>query len=232
MYNSKAPNPNELPSSARLIKSTIAAALGAAFLLVAFVMPAEYGVDPTGIGRVTGLQKMGEIKMSLAQEAAAEEEAKQAALTVPAATTLTSVTLEVPPATPSTPAQVAVQTPAAEPVLVSTEPEAPSAWRDKMSITLAPNQGAEVKVNLRKGEVVEFAWSSNAGKANFDIHGDSKTLGIDYHGYGKGSSTHEEGSITAAFDGSHGWFWRNRSGAPLTVTLQTKGSYATINRVM
>lgn len=232
MYNSKTPNPDELPSTARLIKSTIAAVLGATFLLVAFVMPAEYGVDPTGIGRMTGLQKMGEIKMSLAQEAAAEEQAKQAALTAPAAAASTSVTIEVPAVATSAPVQAAVEQPVSESVMVSAPAEATNTWRHEMSITLAPNEAAEVKVDLRKGEIVEFVWSSNAGKANFDVHADSKTLNIDYHGYSKGSSTREEGGITAAFDGSHGWFWRNRSGAPLTISLQTKGAYTAIKRVM
>jgi len=37
------------------------------------VLPAEYGIDPTGIGRALGLTPMGEIKMSLAAEARAEE---------------------------------------------------------------------------------------------------------------------------------------------------------------
>lgn len=36
------------------------------------VLPAEYGVDPTGVGRLTGLSEMGEIKVQLAKEAAAD----------------------------------------------------------------------------------------------------------------------------------------------------------------
>ena len=36
----------------------------------------------------------------------------------------------------------------------------------------------------------------------------------------------------AAFDGSHGWFWRNRGKADVTVTLRTDGDYAEIKRVM
>ena len=67
-----APNPADLPSSAKLIKSTIVAAVVAAFLLVIAILPAEYGIDPTGVGKVLGLTKMGEIKISLAQEAAAQ----------------------------------------------------------------------------------------------------------------------------------------------------------------
>ncbi len=44
----------------------------AATLLVCVVLPAEYGIDATGVGRVLGLTQMGEIKTRLAKEAAAD----------------------------------------------------------------------------------------------------------------------------------------------------------------
>jgi hypothetical protein len=52
-----------------LIKSTVIAAISAVVVLVTCVMPAEYGIDPTGIGKAIGLVEMGEIKQSLAKEA-------------------------------------------------------------------------------------------------------------------------------------------------------------------
>ena len=58
------------PTSRQLIRSTILAVVVAALLLVTCVLPAEYGVDPTGVGRLLGLTQMGEVKMALAEEAA------------------------------------------------------------------------------------------------------------------------------------------------------------------
>lgn len=49
--------PPEPPSSAQLVRATLLAAVVAAALLVVVVLPAEYGVDPTGIGRVLGLYR-------------------------------------------------------------------------------------------------------------------------------------------------------------------------------
>ena len=72
MYNSDSPTRAELPSSRQLLRSTILAAVSAVVLLVAVVLPAEYGVDPTGIGRVLRMTEMGEIKQQLAAEAAAD----------------------------------------------------------------------------------------------------------------------------------------------------------------
>ena len=59
MYNTNIPIDRELPSSKKLLKSTVLAAATAAVLLVTVVMPAEYGIDPTGIGKIIGLTSMG-----------------------------------------------------------------------------------------------------------------------------------------------------------------------------
>lgn len=212
MYNSNIPTDRELPSTQQLIKSTIMAFIGAMVVLITIVMPAEYGRDLTGIGSLLELTQKGEIKMSLAAEAAAEK------ATIDAAT--------------ASSAPVVIEE--AKPVKIVSQNEQPTTnpiRSDQTIIALQPNEGNEVKVDLKKGEVVKFVWISDAGKANFDIHGDSKMLDIDYHGYGKGSSTREEGEIKAVFDGSHGWFWRNRSGAPLIITLETQGPYTAVKRV-
>lgn len=49
--------PAPVPSPARLLAGTGIAALIAAVLLVVVILPAEYGIDPTGIGRATGLYR-------------------------------------------------------------------------------------------------------------------------------------------------------------------------------
>jgi hypothetical protein len=203
MYNSKMPQGSELPSTAKLIKSTTAALAAACVILLTAVLPAEYGIDPTGAGRLLGLTRMGEIKMSLAREAAAEQAAAGSAEAAPRRT--------APPAAAAA---------------------APGAVRsDEIKVTLAPDQGAEVKVDLAKGARVSYEWASDGGRANYDLHGDSKALGIRYHGYSKGSEKRRAGELKAAFDGSHGWFWRNRTPQPITVTLSVNGEHTAIKRV-
>jgi hypothetical protein len=51
------PPPPELPSSAQLRRATLLAVVVAAALLVVVVLPAEYGIDPTGVGPVLGLYR-------------------------------------------------------------------------------------------------------------------------------------------------------------------------------
>jgi len=55
----------ELPSSARLLRSTALAAGVAAVALFAHILPAEYGIDPTGLGGLTGSLARGEMKIPL-----------------------------------------------------------------------------------------------------------------------------------------------------------------------
>ena len=64
------------PSARQLLRSTIIAALVAVALLVTCVLPAEYGKDPTGVGRLLGLTQMGEVKLALAEEAASNAAAE------------------------------------------------------------------------------------------------------------------------------------------------------------
>ena len=66
MYNSHKPNTDELPSSAQLLRSTIIALVAAIVILVTVILPAEYAIDPTGIGRALGLAEMGVIVGGLA----------------------------------------------------------------------------------------------------------------------------------------------------------------------
>lgn len=207
MFNSQRPNIDDLPTSRQLLRATAISAAVAAALLVTVVLPAEYAIDPTGIGATLGFTEMGEIKEQLAQEAAADD-----------AATVLAANAAVPAAAAST---------AAAP-----QPAAASEVRsDITSLTLKPGQGAEIKATMAKNLRLTYDWSVSGGAVNYDTHADAP--GIDYHGYDKGqNSAGERGQLVAPFDGKHGWFWRNRGAAPVTVTLRTEGSYTEIKRVV
>ena len=208
MHNSNIPTDMELPSTRQLVKSTIIAAVAAGVILVTIVMPAEYGIDKTGAGQLLGLQKMGEIKTSLAAEVEADKAKDMVKMQVVAE-------------------KVEVKEIVSTPIPQSVTP----ILNHEMKVTLAPNEGTEIKVTMRKGAKVAYTWWTDGGKANFDIHGDSKKLKIDYHNYEKGSKQRSEGYLEADFDGNHGWFWRNRTSKTMTVTLQTNGEYSKIEHM-
>ena len=208
MNKSNTPLDTDLPSTNQLIKSTLLAAVTAGVLLVTVVMPAEYGIDPTGIGNVIGLKKMGEIRVSLAKEEAADN-AKNAT------TNTENKQSEVDTAVAATP---------------NVTTTGGAILTHETQVKLAPDEGKEIKLDMSKGNKVQYTWSTNGGKANFDVHADSKKLNIDYHKYSKGSEQNKSGELEAAFDGSHGWFWRNRTSSPMTITLKTTGQYTDIKQ--
>jgi hypothetical protein len=213
----------ELPSSARLLRSTILALVGAIVILVIAVLPAEYGVDPTGVGRVLGLTQMGEIKMSLAREAAAEDAAAAAEAAAEAST----------PVDPSAPASaLASPTAPATTAAPATMTAADTGWRDVTVVPLAPGEGKEVKLVMTKGTKAQYEWAVTGGAVNHDTHGDSTNAPNSYHRYSRGTGVaHDAGELIAAMDGSHGWFWRNRGNDPVSVTLRTKGEYTLLKKM-
>jgi hypothetical protein len=208
MYNADLPTRAELPTAKQLVRSTLIALAAAIVILVTAVLPGEYGIDPTGIGRVLGLTQMGEIKMQLAEEAAADRAAPR---------------LEEPADAPQ--GDVA----AIEPAPASAD-LGDGARTDEISVTLRPGQGAEVKLTMETGRRVQFEWNVEGGVANYDLHGDGGGNQISYQ-QGRGVPGHS-GEFEAAFDGSHGWFWRNRGTSDVTITLRTRGAYTDIRRVL
>jgi hypothetical protein len=215
MYNSDSPTRAELPTSKQLVRSTILAAVSAVVLLVAVVLPAEYGVDPTGIGRVLRMTDMGEIK----QQLAAEAEADAATAASPA------------PAQPSEAAtgMPSANAPQAQPPAPAPAPQASAVtWRDEMPFTLTPGEGTEIKLKMTEGSKAQYSWVVEGGEVNFDTHGDAPGKSISYE-KGRGVAA-DEGVLEAAFTGNHGWFWRNRGQADVKVTLRTAGDYTDISR--
>jgi hypothetical protein len=221
MFNTPLPTVNELPSTRKLLRSTVIAILVAAGLLVTVVMPSEYAMDPTGVGRTLGLTQMGELKLILAQEALAEAAAPQAAAPAPTATSARAPVQQV--------AQVqAIEKPVTKPV---TAP-APALKTNQMRVTLKPGEGTEIKLEMLKGKTVSYEWTATGGLVNYDTHGEPYNGKRGYfHSYNKGKQVEgHKGQFTALFDGTHGWFWRNRSNKDVTISLNTTGDYLSVKQ--
>jgi hypothetical protein len=216
VFNSQAPTPGDLPSSKQLVKSTVIAAVAAVAILVTIVLPSEYGIDPTGTGRVLGLTEMGQIKTQLAEEAEADVKKTQE-MQVPTTTT--------------TPQQGSSLMDRLFREFVVGTAHAQDMRRDEMSVTLKPGEATEIKMTMSKGAKAAYEWTADGGSLNFDMHADG--AGGETVSYEKGRSVPSaSGELEAAFDGKHGWFWRNRSSGDVTLILKTSGAYADIAKVM
>ncbi|MBC3361582.1 transmembrane anchor protein [Pseudomonas sp. SWRI154] len=212
MFNTPLPTVNELPSSRQLVRSTVIALLTAVGLLVTVVMPSEYAIDPTGVGRVLGLTQMGEMKITLAQEAFADA-APQPVQEAPAP-------------------QIAAATPAAQPAPSPAVPPSPALKTDEMTVTLKPGEATEIKLEMLKDKTVSYEWTASGGPVNHDTHGEPYNGEKGYfHSYSKAKQVKgDKGEFTALFDGTHGWFWRNRTNNDVTISLKTTGDYLSVKR--
>lgn len=209
--------PIDQPSAGSLLRSTLIAMAVAAVLLVTCVLPAEYGKDPTGIGTLLGLTQMGETKLALAEEEAANAAAEASADSVIAAA--------------ESGAQAAV--PASTDAPAASDAPAVTASRvDTTLVTLQSNKGGEVKLVMPGGTRATYHWSVTNGVVNFDMHGDSTNAPKDWFvSYRKGQRTAaDSGELVAGFTGNHGWYWRNRGTREVLVRLITSGEYSRIDK--
>lgn len=179
------------PSPATLAKVTGGAVIAAVAILTLFVLPAEYGIDPTGVGGALGLTGM----------VAAKPEAPQAAATPVA-------TVQALP----TGASIA---------------RSGTLRQDEMTITLEPHSGQEVKAHMQAGDSFVFSWSTTGGPVKVDMHGEKPDAAEgEFTSYWEErEQTGAQGSFTAPFTGTHGWYWRNKGDTPVTVTVKTSGFY-------
>jgi len=202
MHNAPKPNIDDLPTKAHLRRSALIAGIGAVAMGLMVYLPAEYGTDPTGVGSVLGLTEMGEIKQQLAAEAAADE-------ALHGSDESSSLMNDI----------FGLFVGAAH---------AREAWQDEITFTLAPGASTEVKATKEEGASLTYAWSATGGRINFDLHAHAGGEDVTYErGRGKTSG---EGSFETPFAGDHGWFWRNRDKADITITLQLRGDYSGIVR--
>ncbi|MEM6463447.1 MAG: transmembrane anchor protein [Pseudomonadota bacterium] len=206
MYNADKPNRDELPSTKQLLRSTFIALAAAVVILVTIVLPSEYGIDPTRIGSVLGLTEMGEIKQELAEEAERDDhsrlgsEGRHDFLSVLTGLFVTAAQAQ----------------------------DSSGPWTDEFSFTLAPGDGLDLKLVMKEGAIAEYSWVAEGGRINFDLHAHGNGLSKTYV-KGRGEET-GEGSFTAAFDGEHGWFWRNRDRQDVTIMIKIRGDYSELKR--
>ena len=187
--------------------------ISAAAILIAVVLPAEYAIDPTGIGRAIGLTEMGEVKSQLSKEA--EQDRARDRKDAPVAPDKRSSLLDR----------------VFRGLLISSAhaQTTPAIRTDEITITLKPSEGKEVKLAMKQGAKANFSWKVTGGVVNFDLHGDG---GGRNKSYKRGRAVPgAEGVLVAAFTGNHGWFWRNRTRKVVTVTLRTSGDYSSIKEM-
>lgn len=195
------------PPSAKRLYTSIALAIAAAVvLLVLIILPAEYGVDPTGIGARLGLTAMHEPAgrtLQITDVVGGNERIRE--IKIPDA----GEPIPLP-----NPAVVQIKT-------------ADAATRT-LTVKLGRDEQTEIKTKLDAAQVILYSWHAD-GDVYTDFHGHDPSMG-------KGFVRYEEqqqgragrGSLVAPFAGEHGWYWLNLADGPVTITLTVSGYYKDI----
>lgn len=185
-----------LPTLAQLFKALGIALIIAAVILITVVLPAEYDIDPTGIGKALGLTALN------------AENADESSTPLPA----TALPTEMPAVIES-------------PATTVTKSDVPFR-SEQLSIQLQPGKGVELKAKMRKGDQFVFSWQTDGTKVFVDMHGEKPNDGDKFISYWEEKqSDSANGAFIAPFDGSHGWYWRNTKTTPVTITIQVSGFY-------
>lgn len=197
---------SQAPSGKRLALSALAAAAVAAVVLVVGVLPAEYGIDPTGAGRALGLDKLRappsrtiEVKDVLGGNERVRE-------------------VEIPDA--------GEPTPLPNPAIHQAE-DRPIQTRT-VTVTLPVDGETEIKAIMRESKVILYSWQTDGAPVYTDFHGHDPAVGGEFFVRyredqdGVASST---GSLVAPFDGEHGWYWLNIDTKPVTINLTLTGFF-------
>jgi hypothetical protein len=164
-----------------IMNALVVSSVGAVCILVLFILPAEYGLDLTGFGRLTGLSSLATAK----------------------------------------------GTTVAEPILVNPWPYETTTEE----FTIAPGEGIEFKFHLAKGNVLLYSWSATE-PIYYDFHGEpddqTETAFMPYKTYDLDTSGQSSGSLITEFTGKYGWYWRNDTTEPITITVAGAGFYEVV----
>jgi hypothetical protein len=163
--------------------------------LTLFVLPAEWGIDPTGVGKVLGLTRM-----------AGAEDSADTAVAIPETTAAATMTIP-----PQTKESIAVATP-----MRSDEKTLTLAPHTGMEIKAHMLKGDRFVFRWTATGAIRQDMHGEPTKGRpgeFSTYWKQKDM------------TEAQGSFIAPFNGSHGWYWRNGGETPVTITLKTTGFY-------
>jgi len=199
----------QAPSLAKILAATVVALVVAVVLLFVAVLPAEYGIDPLGTGKALGLTDLAKA----GEKSAAAPSADGAPVIAP----------------------VLVQSPTGDaPTYKNTFIAQPARYKiDSREMVLAPDEGMEIKYNMKKGAGLIFSWTAST-KLAYEFHGEPDRKpegkgGTDYYeSYDlddKVGKDQSHATFIAPTTGIHGWFWHNTTKEPVTLKLVSAGFY-------
>ncbi|MEC4725351.1 hypothetical protein HWQ46_07305 [Shewanella sp. D64] len=203
-------------STGTLLKATLAASVVAAIILVIAILPAEYNIDPTGIGQSLGLTQLSQTNLVSVEESGTQNANTNVDKDVAKAGLVESVLM--------LDGTTVADAPSVAEIALSRQ--SPDVRSDIVNIEIPAGKGLEYKLLMDAFVHLEYEWSTDGEPLYFDFHGEPKGDKTGYfESFSITTSDKMKGSLTTPFAGSHGWYWKNSTGSVITVTLSTKGDY-------
>jgi hypothetical protein len=184
------------PSKRTLLVSIGAAAAVAIVITFAAVLPAEYNVDPLGLGKATGLSRLWAPPEEVVDTNAA---GAPAAIRQPAAFRTDS--FEIPLAA-----------------------DGDEGRKNSLEFKVRLPKGASL-VYSWQAEGLDVPEDLMFDFHGHTVAADAKGGKVSVADYEKGNGAAANGSLTAPVDGIHGWYFRNRSAKPIKIRLKVSGFY-------
>jgi hypothetical protein len=188
-------------STKSLINASLVAVLLALLILFTAVLPAEYGIDPTGLGKHFGLNVLAQRSPQAAKNC---PETLQAQVKDKATESNVNQTIAT----------------------ASQQADAAKERSDSVTIVVPPKTGLEYKFYIERDYALDYSWETDGKPIYYDFHGEPEGAKDGYFkSYASATDSKAKGSLTTPFEGIHGWFWENSSDKPITIQLNTQGVY-------
>lgn len=205
MTTNNQPNLNK----AQLLKSLLIALIIGVIVLLTAVLPAEYGIDPLGTGELFGFSKLYQGDEQI------ETNDTNSSLN------FKKIKMEKLGSEASVPKPSEANNPAPENQYSERE--------DTIEVIVPAEKGIEYKFKSLKYASIKYEWTTDKGIVYIDFHGEVKQenppKNVFYESYTLAYSNNMAGTLTAPFEGKHGWYFRNETNEDIVVTIKLNGQY-------
>ena len=205
MITKNQPNLNK----GQLLKSLIIALIIGAIVLLTAVLPAEYGIDPLGTGKLFGFSKLYQGNEQIENNE------------IYSSLNFKKIKMEKLGSPQSVPKPSEADNP---------PPEVQYSVReDTIEVIVPAKKGIEYKFKSLKYGRTKYEWSTDKGIVYIDFHGEVKqensSKNVFYESYTLAYSNNMAGTLTAPFEGKHGWYFRNETNQDIVVAIRLNGQY-------
>lgn len=176
-------------------------------LLLSYVLPVYYRIDPAGWGAKLGINS----KPTQTDSVSAGKKNQPPVQTV------------VPTVNQSSPAPIVAQAQVEDPLSVR---------EDTVELTIPAKQSLDYRLAMERDYDLDYQWKTNGGLVDTELRGEAKDGKVPSKVFSMLKHTKVgKGFFIIPFNGQFGWHWQNKTDETVTIRLYTKGHYQIVGQV-